>query len=157
VLSDLINDTTYSVSALGGGFSVNVAIPAYGAGAYVLADSAKRLTLPVLTGVGTEGSGQNIPGASSLDQNYPNPFNPETRIGYSLAQKGHTRLSVFDLLGREVAVLVDTEQVVGYHEVTFGSGHALHHLPSGVYFYQLVIRTEHGDVQRETKKMVLMQ
>ncbi len=70
----------------------------------------------------------------TLFQNYPNPFNPETTIGYQLSAPGHVTLKVYDLLGRQITTLVNSEQVMGYHEVKFdGAG-----LASGVYFYRLL-------------------
>jgi hypothetical protein len=83
----------------------------------------------------------------TLDQNYPNPFNPSSIISYSLAKSGNVRLAVFDLLGREIAVLVNGVQTIGDHQVTF-SGKSL---TSGIYFYRL--ETAGSSV---TKKMVLM-
>ncbi|MYE05248.1 MAG: T9SS type A sorting domain-containing protein, partial [Bacteroidetes bacterium SB0662_bin_6] len=69
----------------------------------------------------------------SLGQNYPNPFNPETAIRYALPKTGEVRLTVYDLLGHEVAMLVDGLQSAGFHTVRFdGSG-----LPSGPYVYRL--------------------
>jgi hypothetical protein len=83
----------------------------------------------------------------SLLQNYPNPFNPSTNILYTLKRTEQVRLSVYDLLGREVAALVSGVQQAGEHQVTFrGDG-----LPSGFYFYRL--SSTQGVI---TKKMVLM-
>ena len=74
-----------------------------------------------------------VPGRYTLAQNYPNPFNPETRIGFDLPVSGEVRLAVFDVLGREVAVLVDERLPAGRYEAVF----AADDLPSGVYVYQL--------------------
>lgn len=69
----------------------------------------------------------------SLSQNYPNPFNPSTTIKYSIPTKQFVSLKVFNILGKEVAQLVNSEQAEGFYNVTFdGSG-----LSSGVYFYKL--------------------
>ncbi len=68
-----------------------------------------------------------------LDQNYPNPFNPSTTIAYRLAAAGNTRLTVYDLLGREVAVLVDGAMPAGRHTVSFDGAR----FASGVYLYRL--------------------
>jgi hypothetical protein len=68
-----------------------------------------------------------------LEANYPNPFNPTTTIGYALPEAAAVRLVVYDVLGREVAVLVDGVRPAGRHEATFGAGG----LPTGVYLYQL--------------------
>lgn len=75
------------------------------------------------------------PLATALDGNYPNPFNPTTRIRYSLEQAGSVRLTVYDLLGREVAVLVDGTRASGRHEATFDAAR----LGSGMYLYRLMV------------------
>lgn len=90
-----------------------------------------------------------------LSQNYPNPFNPITKIEYQVPSFSHVTLKLYDILGNEIATLVDEEKSFGIYEITFIAGN----LPSGVYFYQL--RTDDpstGSGQRfvETKKMVLM-
>jgi len=83
-----------------------------------------------------------------LNQNFPNPFNPRTVISYQLPVSGDVTLKVFDVLGNEVATLVDEYKPVGKYEVEWNaSNHS-----SGVYFYQ--IRAEKFV---ETKKMILMQ
>ena len=83
----------------------------------------------------------------TLFQNYPNPFNPSTTIKYHVPRASHVTLSVYDMLGREVAALVREKQEAGLHQVEFeGAG-----LPSGVYFSRL----RAGDVVR-VKKLVLM-
>ena len=74
-----------------------------------------------------------MPTVWHLNQNYPNPFNPTTVISYQLPVTSDVRLAVYDLLGREVRVLVDAKMEAGIHEVTLeGSG-----LSGGVYFYRL--------------------
>jgi len=82
-----------------------------------------------------------------LSQNFPNPFNPFTTIRYQLPAAGYVSLILYDVLGNEIATLVNEEKFVGVYEITFYLGN----LPSGVYFYQL--RTEEFV---ETKKMILM-
>jgi hypothetical protein len=74
-----------------------------------------------------------VPAKHELAQNYPNPFNPSTTIRYELPTDGFVTLKVFDLLGREVATLVNEEQKADYHKVTFDASR----LASGVYFYRL--------------------
>ena len=64
---------------------------------------------------------------------YPNPFNPTTTISYALSRASHTTLTVYDLLGREVAVLVDERVAAGDHQVVFDASR----LASGVYLYKL--------------------
>ncbi|MBE0569983.1 MAG: T9SS type A sorting domain-containing protein [Ignavibacteriaceae bacterium] len=82
-----------------------------------------------------------------LYQNYPNPFNPNTVISYQLPVSGDVILKVYDVLGNEVATLVDEYKPAGMYEVEFNASA----LPSGVYFYQL----KTGNYI-QTKKMVLM-
>jgi len=87
------------------------------------------------------------PATCDLAQNYPNPFNPTTAIPYTLDKAGQVRLTVFDVLGRTVATLVDDIQQTGLHSVRFDGSK----LSSGVYFYTL----ETGSY-RLTQKMMLM-
>lgn len=83
----------------------------------------------------------------SLEQNYPNPFNPATQIGYSVSERGNVSLVVYDLLGREVASLVNEVKEPGSYKVNFNASN----LPSGVYTY----RIQSGNFV-QTKKMMLM-
>ncbi len=73
------------------------------------------------------------PAKYSLEQNYPNPFNPATKIKYSLPQTSRVQIKVFDVLGNEVAVLVNEEKPAGIYELSWNAAS----LPSGVYFYQI--------------------
>ena len=83
----------------------------------------------------------------SLSQNYPNPFNPATEIEYDVPSAGRVTLTIHDVLGKQVARLVDEDQSPGHKKVRFnGAGFA-----SGVYFYTL-----HAGTHSETKKLVLM-
>ncbi|MEX2603013.1 MAG: T9SS type A sorting domain-containing protein [Gracilimonas sp.] len=76
----------------------------------------------------------NVPASIKLDQNYPNPFNPTTNISFNLPQAQSVTIKVYDMLGREVAILVNNEQFSsGAHEVKFNAKN----LSSGVYFYTL--------------------
>jgi hypothetical protein len=82
-----------------------------------------------------------------LEQNYPNPFNPTTAISYQLTAESFVTLKVLDVLGREVAMLVNEEQAPGRHEVVFDAKN----LGSGVYFYQLI-----AGQAIQTQKMLLL-
>jgi endoglucanase len=91
----------------------------------------------------------NIPSDLHLDQNYPNPFNPETVIGYQLSTGNHISLKVLDILGREVATLVDQYQVPGFYNSTFDT--VQFKLSSGIYLYSL-----RAGESIQTKKMILI-
>jgi len=88
-----------------------------------------------------------LPTEYRLDQNHPNPFNPSTEVTYSLEKASNVILKVYDLLGREVATLVNGGNQPGEHSVTWNA----QNVPSGVYFYRLSAGTF-----VETKKMVVM-
>ena len=88
-----------------------------------------------------------IPLLSKLDQNYPNPFNPTTVLTYQLSTYGYATLKVYDVLGREVATLVDGERSAGVHTVSWDASR----LSSGVFLYRLKV----GDFS-DVKKMILM-
>jgi hypothetical protein len=99
--------------------------------------------------VGITPISSNVPAKYSLQQNYPNPFNPTTVIRYSIPKSGMVKLAVYDLLGKEIAVLGNEYQNAGTYSATFTSGD--YHLSSGIYFYKLTA----GNYS-ETKKMVLV-
>lgn len=89
----------------------------------------------------------DLPKTAQLNQNYPNPFNPATTIQYTLSSTGQVRLSVYDMLGREVAVIVNDLKSAGDHTATWDASN----FSSGIYIYSL--RTESS---RITRKMTLM-
>ena len=88
-----------------------------------------------------------IPEKFNLEQNYPNPFNPSTTISFSIPSSGFTSLKVYDILGKEVATLVNEEKQSGTYEVKFDAAS----LSSGIYFYTLT-----AELFSQTKKMILM-
>jgi hypothetical protein len=76
---------------------------------------------------------KTLPVTGQLYQNYPNPFNPVTKIKFALPQTSITKLTIYDLLGREVNTLINQELSAGYHEVELNAGN----IPSGIYFYRI--------------------
>lgn len=82
-----------------------------------------------------------------LSNNYPNPFNPTTNISYNISKESYVKINVFDVLGRNVANLVDEKKPEGSYSVTFDAAD----LNSGVYFYRI-----ETDYTSETKKIVLV-
>jgi Secretion system C-terminal sorting domain len=92
-------------------------------------------------------SSENIPITFNLFQNYPNPFNPSTTINFVIPQSSFVNLKVYDVLGKEVATLIDEYKQAGKYETEFNAAN----LPSGVYFYKL----QAGSFI-STKKMILL-
>jgi photosystem II stability/assembly factor-like uncharacterized protein len=97
--------------------------------------------------IGIESSSNEIPSIFSLYQNYPNPFNPTTRIKFDIPQTSFTKLVVYDLLGREIKILVNEELKSGTYEAEWDASD----FSSGIYFYKLSTNEF-----VETKKMVLI-
>ncbi|MCB0726157.1 MAG: T9SS type A sorting domain-containing protein [Ignavibacteriae bacterium] len=93
----------------------------------------------------------SVPEDFSLSQNYPNPFNPVTKIKYSLPVGGFVSLKVYDMLGNEVAVLVNSSQNAGTYETEFTANNRSRDLSSGVYYYRLTF-----GLQSETRSMLLI-
>ena len=87
----------------------------------------------------------------ALQQNYPNPFNPTTTINYQLPENGFVTVKVFDVLGKEIATLVNENKSSGYYKVDFDASSAGGGLTSGVYIYTINVN---GFAQ--SKKMLLM-
>jgi hypothetical protein len=125
--------------------------------------------------VGINKIGDLIPSTFSLHQNYPNPFNPLTKIKFAVptplnppfSQRGEERsgggfvtLTVYDILGREVAVLVNEQLKPGTYEVEFSATGGGTNYPSGVYFYKLAVyssdHSKWSDEWTNTKRMVLL-
>jgi len=88
-----------------------------------------------------------LPEAFNLKQNYPNPFNPITTIEYQVSNSSLVTIKVYDLIGREVAILVNETKQPGNYQVNFDSGN----FASGVYFYKMIA----GDFS-SVKKMNLL-
>lgn len=88
----------------------------------------------------------------SLSQNYPNPFNPSTKINFSIPERGFVTLKVYDMLGKEVKQLVSGDYSRGMYAVDF----AANGLSSGAYIYSIEVKSENGNVYKDTKKLTLI-
>lgn len=98
--------------------------------------------------VGSTGDEEELPQSFMLEQNYPNPFNPSTIIKFSVAEPGYINLKIYNLLGQEVASLVNNEYMnSGTYEINFDASR----LSSGIYFYRII-----SSNFTSTKKMVLV-
>lgn len=95
----------------------------------------------------TKVEGEEVPVSFELYQNYPNPFNPTTSIKFALPKESQVKLSVYTILGQEVATLVNSVMSAGYHTVNFDASN----LPSGMYIYKI----DAGSFS-QIKKMLLM-
>jgi hypothetical protein len=87
-----------------------------------------------------------------LSQNYPNPFNPGTQISYQISVPSKVTLKVYDVLGNDVATLVDDFKSIGRYDVNFDASF----LSSGLYFYKLEATAHNKNVFREVRKMILL-
>jgi hypothetical protein len=101
----------------------------------------------IINPTGINSSNSEIPNEYSLSQNYPNPFNPATNINFSIPQQSYVSLKVYDMLGREISVLVNGEFPAGNYTVDWNAVN----FTSGVYFY-----TMKTGAYSETKKMILI-
>ena len=128
---------------------------------YVTGNSRTLLKYGLLTDVEQQ---PTQPTEFKLEQNYPNPFNPVTTIRYTIPtppsssplakgrnEVGFVSLKVYDILGNEIATLVDEEKAPGTYEVEFNEASSIRNPASGIYFYQL-----RAGGYLETKKMILM-
>jgi len=104
-------------------------------------------TTLIATAIRTPSSATKLPEQFRLEQNYPNPFNPETNIRFSIVKPARVRLTVYNLLGQQVAELVDEYLKAGIYEIDWKAGE----LPSGLYFYTLK-----SAAFSQTRKMMLL-
>lgn len=93
-----------------------------------------------------------VPGMFSLEQNYPNPFNPSTKITFSLASESKITLKIYNVLGQEIATLINRNLPAQVHNIDFDASE----FNSGVYFYSLEARGVDGTNFVQTRKMILM-
>jgi hypothetical protein len=110
-------------------------------------------TLSVMTALidfptGVNGISEELPDKYTLSQNYPNPFNPVTTINYTLKENTFVSLKIYNLMGQEIAALINTNKPAGNYSVNFDAKE--YGLSSGVYFYKLTA----GNFS-DTKKMII--
>lgn len=129
---------------------VNVADPA--SGQTTPRNLRMRGIVTAVSGLVSVGNSDDIPRSFILEQNHPNPFNPSTTIQYSVPRQGVVKLRIFDLIGREVATLVNHDQGPGTYRVAWdGRNHFGTEVASGVYFYRLETAGVH-----QVRKMALV-
>ncbi|MBI4429979.1 MAG: S8 family peptidase, partial [Ignavibacteriales bacterium] len=116
------------------------------------ADAAKVKWDAILNPTDVKEPGTNAALEFRLQQNYPNPFNPATTFEFQIHRPGYVSLRIFDLLGREVAKVVDGTLNAGSHRSLWNA----HGLPSGIYFSRLQLIEESGQGHVETKKIVFL-
>jgi hypothetical protein len=138
---DVGNVLTYTVSGISSNTNYYYRVRAYNAGG----QSANSGTITVNIPVGIETD--VMPADYHLFQNYPNPFNPTTMIKFSLKKGSAVKIMLYDITGRAVETLVNTQYSAGTHSVRFDASN----LANGIYFYRIVT-DEFSDI----KKMVLM-
>lgn len=110
---------------------------------YEATNTLKLINIPI----GITKNSNSIPLRFQLYQNYPNPFNPVTKIKFDLPKSSYTKVSIYDVLGREIAILINEQLKPGTYEIDWDASY----FSSGVYFYKLTA----GDFS-ETKKMILI-
>ena len=111
-----------------------------------------RYTLLIHYGVLNEDENEHLPSSFSLYQNFPNPFNPITRIMYDIPELSEVRIVVHDLMGRQVATLLNTVKNAGYYEITWdGSNQFGDKVSSGMYIYSI-----HAGEYNFSKKMIFI-
>jgi hypothetical protein len=110
-----------------------------------------RETIPEIPLMSVEDDFSAVADQYVLNQNYPNPFNPATTISFTLPEAGKVSLKVFDIIGNEIAELIDGRMQSGTHSITFNTASLPFELSSGIYFY----RIEANDFV-QTRKMTLL-
>jgi hypothetical protein len=111
--------------------------------------------VPKKTGI--ESSGQKLPNQYALHQNYPNPFNPETSIQFALPENGFVAISVYDVNGRLVRVLLSESRNAGSYSVKWdGKNQAVNAVPSGIYVCRMEVRSADGRRFTQSVKMGLV-
>ena len=139
---DSINTSTY-----GGLVRIRVEMSGpSGQVTYLPQFSSGTVSVNTVTAVEDENAGA-LPTEFSLSQNYPNPFNPSTMIEFALPRAGHVELTIFNVLGQKVDVLLDRQMAAGSHSIEWDASNQ----PSGIYFYRIASTSG-----VDTKKMSLI-
>mgnify|MGYP002624385661 CR=1 FL=1 len=110
-------------------------------------DPMIRATVNLPPTVGVQNTSSNVPDRYSISQNYPNPFNPTTKIDFAIPKNGLVKIAIYDILGREITKLVNSNLTAGTYSVDFDGAS----LNSGIYFYRI-----EADGFVATKKMLLI-
>jgi cyclomaltodextrinase / maltogenic alpha-amylase / neopullulanase len=143
-VNELLSATT-TTRTVGELSALPVSLSGYGSAVYTV--SLTRDSLGLLNSILGVAPEPEVASTFGLMQNYPNPFNPTTNIRYQISEIGHLKLAVYDMLGREVAVLVDGVKEPGYYQVEWNAAG----MASGVYYYRLT-----AGASVEVKKMLLL-
>jgi subtilisin family serine protease len=130
---DVRRSSGYSFAIVGSGAKSDNKKDVLAAPLKMASSGVQRFVIRLSPSFTTGLEGPELPKAYSLEQNYPNPFNPATTIRFALPQAGDVRLSVFDVLGRQIEVVLDGRLEAGWHDVTFNASG----LASGLYLYRL--------------------
>lgn len=145
--SSFIGNPSYTSVAKGDSFHVVVGVLGYTHSYYKLCPRKDDDISGYVSVVGVENEINNAPNKFIVEQNYPNPFNPSTIISYSIPEAGLVSVKVYNLLGQEIATLINQMQSAGNYKVSFNATG----LSSGVYFYS--VKSDNYSV---VKKMILM-
>ncbi len=136
VFADIDNDGKGDIGAVG-------SLPPSGTGSTLIFMKGNNTGATSISGFNTS----EIPEKFRLEQNYPNPFNPVTNLEFGISDRGFVSLKIYDLLGKEVATLVNAELNAGSYKYNFDASN----LSSGIYFYKLSAKNF-----SETKRMILL-
>lgn len=144
-----IAETSFETDDLDFGKTYHWRVRSHGDGSDSNWSEIRNFTVTMATSNQSE---TEFPDKAALRQNYPNPFNPVTIIGYDLPYSGDVRLEVFDLIGRQVALLIDNPMQPGRHMASFDASG----LSSGIYIYRLQIQSGDQTGQIFTRKLTVV-
>ncbi|MEO8231835.1 MAG: T9SS type A sorting domain-containing protein [Ignavibacteriota bacterium] len=145
--TSFIGNPSYTAVAKGDSFHVVVGVLGYTHSYYKLCPRKDDDITGYVSVVGVENEVNNVPNKFIVEQNYPNPFNPSTIISYSIPKEAMVTLKVYNILGQEVATLINNIQSAGSYKINFNAAE----LSSGIYFYS--VKSDNFSV---VKKMLFM-